>query len=96
MFDVTLRGYAPRPTCTRREAASVLRTVWPTLRVSLRPKELKLASVPLHMLWIERWGISRRSTILVTQAAGAPLPSARAMVDAVRQKLEGTGMLPMG
>jgi hypothetical protein len=88
------------PTAAReelaREAVGVLRSVWPSLRVNLRPKERKAGVDPLHVIWIERWGVSRRSIVLASQAAGAPLPSVRAMVESVRRKLEGKGMLPMG
>jgi len=48
------------------------------------------------LLWVERWGASRHSSVLhppVAQPAGAPLPSLRALLTCVRKKIEGNGIL---
>ena len=43
----------------------------------------------LDVVWVERWGESRRSCVLVQHAKGAPLPSERAVWGELSKLLNG-------
>jgi len=72
------------------ETAEAARTVWPTLEV--RTSQSSGPVEPTHQIaavCVERWGGSRRSCVLAAAAQGAPLPSAREILTAMRCKMEG-------
>jgi hypothetical protein len=81
------------------ELKGKIEAYWPQLTVRAR------ASAPpkggarcgsahaFDLLWVETRGASRRSCVLHAQPGGAPLPSVRALLTAVRKKIEGDGVL---
>ncbi|EOD29262.1 hypothetical protein EMIHUDRAFT_203843 [Emiliania huxleyi CCMP1516] len=54
-----------------------------------RAAETAEAARTLAAVCVERWGGSRRSCVLAAAAQGAPLPSAREILTAMRCKMEG-------
>jgi hypothetical protein len=79
-----------------QRAAQSVQRYWPSLQFSTQPRAHKAQGggrSGLDILWIERWGGSRRSAVLYQGAKQGELPSDRAIFRALSEKIYGGRVL---
>ncbi|KAL3928280.1 MAG: hypothetical protein SGPRY_002453 [Prymnesium sp.] len=78
------------------QVAERMHAFWPSLEVRIRQCNIQEGNRGSHtfdVLWIERCGASRRSSIIHRQAKGASLPSERALWREITRRLHGNVVL---